>query len=116
MVFKNLPINSDTDGRASLRDGEAKASFDNAAHGRTERALIRARMLERLTGDLGVGTIEIEPVTRSCGPFTLSAEIDFANRRTLDAHVECGEFTRQSRACETILIGRQPSDAVHTSS
>jgi hydrogenase large subunit len=116
MVFKNLPINSDTDGRASLRDGEAKASFDNATDGRSRRALNRERMLERLSGDLGVGTFEIEPVTRICGRFMLSAEIDFANRRTLDAHVECGEFTRQSGACETILRGRQPSDAVHISS
>src|SRR5262249_18347108 len=38
------------------------------------------------------------------------------NRRTLDAHVECGEFTRQSGACETILRDRKPSDAVHITS
>jgi hydrogenase large subunit len=116
MVFKNLPIDFDIDGRASLRDGEGKASFDYASDGRNRKALNRERMLERLSGDLGVGTFEIEPVTRICGRFTLSAEIDFANRRTLDAHVECGEFTRQSGACETILKGRKPSDAVHISS
>jgi len=116
MVFKNLPIDSDMDGRASLRDGEAKASFDNAQDGRSRRALNRERMLEKLSGDLGVGTFEIEPVTRISGRFMLSAEIDFANRRTLDAHVECGEFTRQSGACETILRDRHPSDAVHISS
>jgi hydrogenase large subunit len=115
MVFKNLPIDSDMDGRASLRDGEAKASFDNAPDGRSRRALNRERMLEKLSGDLGVGTFEIEPVTRISGRFMLSAEIDFANRRTLDAHVECGEFTRQSGACETILRDRRPSDAVHLS-
>jgi hydrogenase large subunit len=116
MIFKNLPIDSEMDGRASLRDGEAKASFDNAPDGRSRRALNRERMLEKLSGDLGVGTFEIEPVTRICGRFMLSAEIDFANRRTLDAHVECGEFTRQSGACETILRDRRPSDAVHISS
>src|SRR5215475_8280086 len=116
MVFKNLPIDSDMDGRASLREGEAKASFDNAPDGRSRRAQNRERMLEKLSGDLGVGTFEIEPVTRICGRFMLSAEIDFANRRTLDAHVECGEFTRQSGACETILRDRRPSDAVHISS
>ena len=116
MVFKNLPIDSDTDGRASLRDGEANASFESAPDGRSRRALNRERMLEKLSGDLGVGTFEIEPVTRICGRFMLSAEIDFANRRTLDAHVECGEFTRQSGACETILKDRRPSDAVHISS
>src|SRR6266545_3946309 len=116
MVFKNLPIDSDMDGRASLREGEAKASFDSAPDGRSRRALNRERMLEKLSGDLGVGTFEIEPVTRICGRFMLSAEIDFANRRTLDAHVECGEFSRQSGACETILRDRRPSDAVHISS
>ncbi|HKC84503.1 MAG TPA: nickel-dependent hydrogenase large subunit [Blastocatellia bacterium] len=116
MVFKNLPIDSDMDGRASLRDGEAKASFESAPDGRSRKALNRERMLEKLSGDLGVGTFEIEPVTRICGRFMLSAEIDFANRRTLDAHVECGEFTRQSGACETILKDRRPSDAVHISS
>src|SRR5262249_49972026 len=116
MVFKNLPIDSDMDGRASLRDGEVKAPFDNASDGRSRPALNRERMLERLSGDLGVGTFEIEPVTRICGRFALSAEIDFANRRTLDAHVECGEFTRQSGACETILRDRKLSDAVHITS
>src|SRR5262245_42820853 len=116
MVFKNLPIDSDMDGRASLREGEAKASFDNAPDGRSRRAQNRERMLEKLSGDLGVGTFEIEPVTRICGRFMLSAEIDFANRRTLDAHVDCGEFTRQSGACETSLRDRRPSDAVHISS
>jgi hydrogenase large subunit len=116
MVFKNLPIDFDTDGRASLRDGEAKASFDYASDGRVRRALNRERMLDKLSGDLGVRTFEIEPVTRICGRFALSAEIDFPNRRTLDAHVECGEFTRQSGACETILRGRQPYDAIHISS
>src|SRR5262245_57148136 len=116
MVFKNLPIDSDMDGRASLRDGAAPASFDSAPDGRSRRALNRERMLEKLSGDLGVGTFEIEPVTRICGRFMLSAEIDFANRRTLDAHVECGEFARQSGACETILRDRRPSDAIHISS
>src|SRR5262245_9572916 len=103
MVFKNLPIDSDTDGRAALREAEAKTSFDNVSEGRNRRTPNRERIMERLSGTLGVGIFQIEPVTRICGRFTLSAEIDFANRRTLDAHVECGEFTRQSGAWETIL-------------
>ncbi len=116
MVFKNLPIDFDADGRAFLRDGEAKASFEYASDGRVRRALNRERALEKLSGDVGIRTFEIEPVTRICGRYSLSAEIDFANRRTLDAHVGLMEFTRQSGAWETILKGRAPSDAVHISS
>src|SRR5262249_10668787 len=115
MVFKNLPIEFDVYGRASLRDEEAKDPFDYASDARIQRAFNHELMLEKLSGNPGVRTFEIDPVTRTGGRFTLSTMIDFDHRRTLDAHVECGQFARQSGAYEVILKDRKPSDAVHIS-
>lgn len=116
MVFKNLPIEFDVYGRAHLRDEEAKSPFNYASDPRVQRALNRERMLEKLTGNPGVKTFEIGPVTRTSGCFALCAVIDFEQRRALDAHVECAQFARQSGAYEVILNNREPSDAVHISS
>jgi hydrogenase large subunit len=113
MVFKNLPIDFDLYGRAHLRDEEAKTPFDYASDPRIQRAVNRERMLEKLAGNPGVRTFEIEPVTRAVGRFTLSTMVDFDQRRALDAHVECGEFARQSGAWEVNLRDREPSDAIH---
>ncbi|MGE0132939.1 MAG: nickel-dependent hydrogenase large subunit [Blastocatellales bacterium] len=116
MVFKNLPIEFDVYGRAHLRDEEAKAPFDHASDARVQRVLNRERMLEKLSGNPGVRTFEIEPVTRTSGRFALRTVIDFDQRRALDAHVECGQFGGQSGGCEVILNNREPSDAVQISS
>jgi hydrogenase large subunit len=116
MVFKNLPIEFDSYGRAYLRDEEAKAPFSYASDERIQRALNHERMLERLAGGPGVRNFEIEPVTRTVGRFTLNTVIDFDRRRTLDAHVECGQFGRHSGAYESLLKDRNLTDAVHISS
>jgi len=116
MVFKNLPIEFDSYGRAFLRDEEAKAPFSYASDERVQRALDHEQMLERLSGGPGVRNFEIEPVTRTGGRFTLNTVIDFDRRRTLDAHVECGQFGRHSGAFELLLKDRNPTDAVHISS
>ena len=116
MVFKNLPIEFDVYGRAHLRDEEAKSPFNHASDTRLQRALNRERTLEKLLGNSAVRAFEIEPVTRTSGRFALRTVIDFDQRRALDAHVECLQFTGQSGACEMILNNREPSDAVHISS
>jgi hydrogenase large subunit len=116
MVFKNLPIEFDGNGRACLRGDVTQAPFDYATDARIQRAFNHEPMLEKLSGNPGVRTFEIDPVTRIGGRFTLSTVIDFDQRRTLDAHVECGQFVRQSGAFEVILKDRKPSDAVHISS
>src|SRR5215510_12907369 len=116
MVFKNLPIEFDSYGRAFLRDEEAKAPFSFASDERVQRALDHEQMLERLSGGPGVRNFEIDPVTRTGGRFTLNTVIDFDRRRTLDAHVECGQFGRHSGAFELLLKDRNPTDAVHISS
>jgi hydrogenase large subunit len=116
MVFKNLPIDFDVYGRAHLRDEEAEAPFDCSSDPRLQRVINRERMLEKLFSNPGVRTFGIEPVTRTGGRFSLHTLIDFDQRRALDAHVECGEFSRQSGAFELILSDRDPSDAAHISS
>ena len=116
MVFKNLPIEFDVYGRAYLRDEEAKDPFSYASDARIQRAFNHELMLEKLSGNPGVRTFEIDPVTRTSGRFTLSTVIDFDHRRTLNARVECGQFARQSGAYEVILKDRKPSDAIHISS
>ncbi len=112
MVFKNLPIEFDTYGRAHLRDEEAESPFDTGADARVQRILNRERALEKLAGNPSVWNFEIEPVTRTGGRIALHTLIDFELRRVLDAHVECGQFY----GSEMILQDREPSDAVHIAS
>jgi hydrogenase large subunit len=112
MVFKNIPIAFDVYGRAYLRDEEAESPFDVAADLRIQRAVNRARALERLSANPNVRSFEIEPVTRTGSRISLHTVIDFDQRRVLDAHAGCGQF----QGYEVILKGRELSDAIHISS
>ncbi len=112
MVFKNLPIEFDVYGRAHLRDEEAESPFDFTADARIHRLLNRERAIEKLSANLSVRNLDIEPVTRTGGQIALHAVVDFDQRRVLDANVEYGRFY----GYEMILNDREPSDAIHISS
>lgn len=108
MVFKTLPIEFDAYGRAHLRDEDAESPYIFEDESRMRRSQNRQRALEKLVENPQVWNCTIDPVTRLSGNLALHAVIDFEQGRVLDAQVE----NPQGYGIETILKGRQPSDAV----
>ncbi len=110
MCFKNLPIEFDAHGRASLREGE----LEPFAVARGSEGEIRAResAIEELVRNSHVRDFDIDPVTRVAGALSFHTVIDHKERRVIDARTEASLF----RGYELILKGRNPLDAIHISS
>lgn len=112
MTFKNLPIEFDAYGRAHLRDEDAVAPFSVENDPRIQRALNRARALEKLVDSQHIWDFDVSPVTRVAGNLSLLAVIDFDQRRVLDARVENAQLC----GYELIAKDREPSDVIHIAS
>lgn len=112
VIFKSLPIEFDTYGRAHLRNEDAIAPFGMDADPRIQRAINRDRALEKLADNQHVWDFNLSPLTRTAGDLTMNAVIDFEQRRVLDARIENARFN----GCELIIKDREPSDAVHIAS
>jgi hydrogenase large subunit len=112
MYFKNLPIEFDARGQASLRgDGQSYPfAMRGGAVGLAESAPPRA--VEALAERARIRSFNIGPVSRVSGAFDFYAVIDFDQRKSLDARAGATLF----RGYESILKDREPSDAVHISS
>jgi hydrogenase large subunit len=121
MVFKNLPIELDARGQARLRVGGLADPFGVvAAIGHQtidervseEAATEQERLSFEAASNPHARYFEVDPLTRATNQLLLRTVIDFEDRRVLDARVENTCF----RSFEIILIGREPTDAVHISS
>lgn len=109
MCFKNLPIEFDEQGRATLRQGVANP-YDYRANGQTTT---RQERIERLLARNGhIKEVSIDPVTRVAGALAFHSVVDLAARKVHDAHSMATLF----RGYEIILQGRDPRDAVFISS
>jgi len=112
VIFKSLPIEFDTYGRAHLRNEDAPAPFSMDDDPRIQRALNRERALEKLADNQNVWDFNLSPLTRAANELSLKAVIDFEQRRVLDARIENARFN----GYECVIKGREPSDAVHIAS
>jgi len=112
MYFKNLPIEFDARGQASLRgDGQPHPfAMRNGAVGYTEPETQRA--IEGLAARPRLRSFDIDPVARISGALAFHTVIDFDLRKSLDARTGASLF----RGYELILEDREPSDAIHVSS
>lgn len=108
MVFRNLPIQFDSYGRAQLRDEEATAPFDFVIDSRRHRARSREQAVEQHRERSGFHRFVADPLSRSATPLGVAATLDLEQRRVLDARIEAGEYSPQ----EMVLVNRKPSDAV----
>lgn len=103
MCFKNLPIEFDAHGHARLRD-------DTWAQPSTPRP--PEDTLEQLARGAHLRDFDIDPVTRVAGALSFHTVIDLEARRVVEARTEATLF----RGYEVILMGREPTDAIHISS
>lgn len=113
MCFKNLPIDFDEQGRASLRSGVA----DPYAARWAERPGVPKQLdsddIQRLLEKNGyIRSVDYDPVTRVAGALAFHSVADLENRKILEARSMATLF----RGYEIIMIGRDPRDAIFITS
>jgi hydrogenase large subunit len=111
MCFKNLPVEFDANGKASLKAGYGDPY-----------ALATAEPKEYVRRQQGPGAMlasppklrdwNIDPVTRVAGALAVHTVLDLDQRKAVEAHSQAMLF----RGYEIILQGRDPRDAIDISS
>ncbi|MDQ4134432.1 MAG: nickel-dependent hydrogenase large subunit [Actinomycetota bacterium] len=111
MCFKNLPIEFDASGKASLRDGIADPYAVTVA---PRQGFVRRRTGPgaQLAAPPRLRDWNIDPMTRVAGALAIHTVLDLENRKAVDAHSRAMLF----RGYEVILQGRDPRDAIDISS
>lgn len=106
MCFKNLPIEFDAQGNATLKGGIADPY-------KYERKDISREQLKRLMEQNGyIRSLDFDPVTRVAGALAFHSTVDLKERKVLEAVSMATLF----RGYEVILKGRDPRDAIFISS
>src|SRR3982750_4012591 len=106
MCLKNLPVEFDAQGRASLKAGVA----DPYAYQAVEIDRSQVEELVRRNGH--VKDVNLDPVTRVAGALAFHAVVDLEQRKVYEANSVASLF----RGYEVILKGRDPRDAMFISS
>ncbi|MGH9182800.1 MAG: nickel-dependent hydrogenase large subunit [Acidimicrobiales bacterium] len=114
MCFKNLPIDFDQSGRATLKTGVPDPySLVTARPPVAETDADREANIQKLMAANGhIKDINMDPVTRVAGALAVNVTADLEERRYLDARSQATLF----RGYEVILMGRDPRDAIFVSS
>ncbi|MDP8969873.1 MAG: nickel-dependent hydrogenase large subunit [Actinomycetota bacterium] len=112
MCFKNLPVDFDASGRATLRGGtDSYTVGSKPAAGMTDSE--REEQIKRLMARNGhIKDLNMDPVTRVAGALAVHMTADLEQGVYLDAHSQATLF----RGYEIILMGRDPRDAIFISS
>lgn len=106
MCFKNLPIEFDAAGKASLKGGIADPY-------QVARKELTRDDLKKLMAQNGfIKSVDFDPVTRVAGALAFHATVDLQKRTVLEAASMATLF----RGYEVILKGRDPRDAIFISS
>jgi len=106
MCFRNLPVEFDEMGRATLKGGIADPY-------RVERREISREHIEQLAARNGhIKNVDFDPVTRIAGALAFHSTVDLKNRKVL----ETASMATLFRGYEVILKGRDPRDAIFISS
>ncbi len=111
MCFKNLPIEFDASGKATLREGVADPWAVNTV---ARKGYVRRRPGPgaQLAAPPRLREWSIDPMTRVAGALAIHSVLDLENRRA----VECHSRAMLYRGYEVILQGRDPRDAIDISS
>ncbi len=114
MCFKNLPVEFDAEGRASLRGGipdpySVTITRPDVALSDDEREAQIHRLMAR---NGHIRELNMDPVTRVAGALAVNVTADLEDGRYLDARSQATLF----RGYEVIAMGRDPRDAVFITS
>jgi hydrogenase large subunit len=113
VCFKNLPIDFDENGKATLREGAANPWAYEVAELQPIAAPGGEEKLRKLLERNGhVRQVDFDPVTRVAGALAFHTVVDLDDRRVLETDSMATLF----RGYEVILKGRDPRDAIFISS
>ncbi|MEO6120916.1 MAG: nickel-dependent hydrogenase large subunit [Acidimicrobiales bacterium] len=111
MCFKNLPIEFDASGSATLREGVADPYAVTVAE---PKGYVRRNEGPgaQLAAPPRLRDWNIDPMTRIAGALAVHTVLDLENRKAVEAHARAMLF----RGYEVILQGRDPRDAIDITS
>jgi hydrogenase large subunit len=112
MCFKNLPIEFDAQGNASLKPGVANPYSYIETPAPTPIEDDPERMKELFARNGAVRRVDFDPVTRVAGALAFHTVVDLENRQVM----ETASMATLFRGYEIILKGRDPRDAIFISS
>ena len=111
MCFKNLPIEFDSQGKASLKGGIPNPyEAVPAPAGPTQ--LSEAKVKELLLKNGHIQSTDFDPVTRVAGALAFHSVTDLKERKVIEARSMATLF----RGYEVIMVGRDPRDAIFVTS
>ncbi len=112
MCFKNLPIEFDAQGNATLKDNVANPYAYTETPLPTPIEDDPERMRDLVERNGGVRRVDFDPVTRVAGALAFHTVVDLDSREVL----ETASMATLFRGYEVILKGRDPRDAIFISS
>ena len=112
MCFKNLPIEFDAQGNATLKPGVANPYSYVETPAPTPIEDDPERMRELFARNGAVRRVDFDPVTRVAGALAFHTVVDLENRQVM----ETASMATLFRGYEIILKGRDPRDAIFISS
>ena len=112
MCFKNLPVEFDDQGRASLRGGIPNPYAAATAPANVPLQLTQEQVEELVRRNGHVKSVDFDPVTRVAGALAFHAVADLKERRIIEARSVATLF----RGYEVIMVGRDPRDAIYITS
>ena len=112
MCFKNLPIEFDAQGNATLKPGAANPYSYTEIPAPTPIEDDPERMRELFARNGAVRRVDFDPVTRVAGALAFHTVVDLENRQVM----ETASMATLFRGYEIILKGRDPRDAIFISS
>jgi hydrogenase large subunit len=112
LCFKNLPIEFDAQGNATLKKGAADPYSYTETPLPTPIEDDPQRMKELFERNGSVRRVDFDPVTRVAGALAFHTVVDLENREVL----ETASMATLFRGYEIILKGRDPRDAIFISS
>jgi hydrogenase large subunit len=112
MCFKNLPIEFDAQGNATLKAGVANPYTYRETPAPTPIEDDPERMRELFARNGAIRRVDFDPVTRVAGALAFHTVVDLDNRAVL----ETASMATLFRGYEVILQGRDPRDAIFISS
>jgi len=113
MCFKNLPIQFDEQGNASLIDGAPNPwAYETRELMPLEDPAGQAKLKNLMERNGHIRRVDFDPVTRVAGALAFHTVVDLENRKVLETDSMATLF----RGYEVILKGRDPRDAIYISS